>query len=100
MLGDRITVLLITADMQDAAVHFRMECFHAPVKHLGEARELRDVFHWNARIAQQLRRAAGRYELNAKRSKRVGKFDDPTLVGDAQNCSLNPGALLRVAGGS
>ena len=73
MLGD------ITAG-QDSAVDLRMERLDAPVEHLGETGRLRHVDHADPRLADQLRRAAGRQDLDAETGQSPRELDDPGLV--------------------
>ncbi len=79
----------ILAPVQDAAVHLGMQRLHAPIEHLGEAREIGDVLHRDAGIAQQLGRAAGRNQFHPHPGKLAGKIDQSGLVGDTQNRALN-----------
>ena len=55
-----LLILGMIAPIQQPAVHFRMQSFHAPAQHFRPAREFRNVFHRHAFFAQQLCRAAGR----------------------------------------
>jgi len=50
----------ILAAMQDAAVNFRMKRFHPAIEHFRKARQLRDVLHRNAGIAEKFGGTSGR----------------------------------------
>ena len=81
MLPHRGHMLLVPADVQNAAVHLGMQRLHAPVQHLRKAGQVADVAHTESRLAQRARRPAGRDQLNAVRGQRAGKLDQAGLVG-------------------
>ena len=75
-----LLILGVIAAVQQPAVHFRMQRFHAPAQHFRPARELGDVFDGHSCLAQQLRRAAGRQYLDLQRRQPPGKLHDSGLV--------------------
>ena len=77
-------VLGVAADGEQAAVDLWVQRLEAPVHHLGKAGQLGDVAHLQARLAQRVRRAAGRYELYARGRERGREFGEPRLVRDGQ----------------
>ena len=78
----RRQVLLIVADVQDAAVYFGVKRLHPAVQHLGKAGQLGDVFHRDAGVAQQLGGAAGGDQFHVHWTA-GGKVHQPGLVGNA-----------------
>ena len=74
VLADGGAMLLLAADVQDAAVHLGMKRLHPAVEHLGEAGEIGDIFHRDAGIAQQLGGAAGGDQFDSKLMQFPGKL--------------------------
>src|SRR5262249_47978849 len=68
---------------QNAAVDPGMEGLDAPVEHLRKLRDLGDVSHRDARIAQQPRRAARGEDLDASLGQLAREVGDAGLVVDA-----------------
>ena len=66
----RAGMLGIVADRQQAAMHLRMQRLDAPVHHLGEAGEIRDVDHREAGVGDRLGGAAGGDDLDAEPTAR------------------------------
>ncbi len=56
---DRGGVFGVAANVENAAVDLRVECFDAAVEHLGEAGEIGDVADGEPGLAKHLRGAAG-----------------------------------------
>ena len=87
MLGDVHVAsagrVVFTAATEDAAVHARVQCLHAPVHHFREAGVVRYFAHRDAGIGQQPLRAARRKDLDAKRGEFACEFDHAGLVRDA-----------------
>ena len=89
ILGNRRAMFGVVAPMQDASVHFRMQRLDAPVQHFREPGQLKNIFHRNAGVAQQLGRASGRDQFDAEPGEFAGKIHQPGFVGDAKNGTLN-----------
>ena len=51
VFGDRFAMRSIVANVQNAAVDFRMKSFHAAIEHLGKAGQLGDVLHLSSSLA-------------------------------------------------
>ena len=62
---------------------FGMKGFYPAVEHLGESRQIRDIPHLQALLAEEFRRAAGGEQLNFQRHKPGGQFKNAGLVADA-----------------
>ena len=96
---DRLDAVLVhdcivsTTTTEDAAVDFRVQRFHPTVHHFGETGVIRDFHCGNAVVTQQLERSAGGEDLDAKSFELLGEFEDPGLVGNADQ-----GAADRQAG--
>src|SRR2546422_3911708 len=62
----------------------------------GKAGDLGDVAHGHARLAQQLRGAARREDLDAEADQRLRELDHPGLVVDGDESAANPhrGSLM------
>ena len=69
------------APAENAAVDFWMQRFHAAVEHFGEACIVGHFDDGNARIGQELGRAAGGEDGHAELVERAGKFDGAGFVG-------------------
>ncbi|MNP30940.1 hypothetical protein D3C76_1240380 [compost metagenome] len=82
-----------TATTEDPAVDFRVQGLHPAVHHFREACVIRDFHCGNAVVLQQLERPAGGEDLDAQGFKLLGEFEDPGLVGNADQ-----GAADRQAG--
>ena len=85
-LGDMFGVV---AQRQDAAVNFRMESLDPAIHHFRKTGELGDVFNGNVAVAQQRSGAAGGNQFDAHGCEGTGKFDNPLLVGNADEGSFN-----------
>ena len=70
-------------------MHLRMQRLDAPIQHFREPSQLGNIFHGNARIAQQLGRTAGRNEFDAELGKFAGKINQSGFVGNAKNGALD-----------
>ena len=71
------------AATENAAVDFRVQRFHAPVEHFGEACVVGHFNHGHARIGQQFGGAAGGKDFNAQIGERAGKIHHAGFVGQA-----------------
>src|SRR5262249_47236927 len=71
---------ILTA-VQDSSVNLGVQRFYAAVQHLREAGEVGDVFHRNARVAQQLGGGSRRGEFNAKHGGPAGGNGQSGFVG-------------------
>ena len=96
---DRLDAVLVhdgvvdTATTEDAAVDFRVQGLDPTVHHFGETGVIRDFHCGHAVVLQQLERPAGGEDLDAQGFSSLGEFEDPGLVGDADQ-----GAADRQAG--
>jgi len=66
MLFERARVLGVVADGEDAAVYARVERLDAAVQHLWETGHVRNIAHFQPRLAQRLRRPAGAEQFDAE----------------------------------
>jgi hypothetical protein len=71
------------------AVHFRVQRLHAPVHHLGESRDLRDVLDRNFFLPEQRRGAAGGNNLDAQRRESARKRRQSLFIRDADERPLD-----------
>ncbi|MNK86120.1 hypothetical protein D3C87_1060230 [compost metagenome] len=96
---DRLDAVLVhdgvvdTATTEDPAVDFRVQGLHPAVHHFRKAGVISDFHCGNAVVLQQLERSAGGEDLDAQGFKLLGEFEDPGLVGNADQ-----GAADRQAG--
>ena len=67
---------------QDAAVDLRVQRLHPAVEHLRKPGDVGHVAHGQPRVAQELRGAAGREELDPQPAQLAGEIDDARLVVD------------------
>ena len=65
-------------------MHLGMQRLDPPVHHLGKAREVGDVGHFQPGGGDRLGGAAGGDQIDAMSGQRLGKFDQPGLVGNGQ----------------
>jgi len=77
------------APAEDAAVDFRVQRFHAAVEHFGEAGVVGHFDDGNARIGQELGRAAGGEDFHAQTVQGLGKGDNAGFVGKADEGALD-----------
>jgi hypothetical protein len=54
----------VVAQVEQAAMHRRVQRLHAAVHHFRKARQVSDVFHLEPGVLQQFRRAAGGHEFD------------------------------------
>src|SRR5215831_1009941 len=85
-------MLLVRADAEDSAMNFRMKSLDAAVEHFRKAGEVRNVTRLDSVLAQQLRGAACRNDLDAASGELPRKFDQSPLVRDADE---SPADLLQ-----
>jgi len=85
-------VLWVVADREDPRVDAGVQRLDAPVEHLGKAGLIRDAHDREAGVLEQLRRAAGREELDAQAVELAGEGDDALLVEDADQRAADGGA--------
>ena len=95
-------MLLVPADVQNAAVHLGMQRLYAAVQHLRKSGQIADVAHTESGLAQRARRPAGRDQLNVVRDQGAGELDQAGLVGygekraaDAAKAALGFMAVCR-----
>ncbi len=81
--GDGGFVLLVAANIEQAAVDFGVQGLDAAVEHLREAGEVADVFDGQAGLAQSTCGSAGGDQLDAKAGQRLGKLHQADFVGNA-----------------
>src|SRR5258708_10582822 len=70
-------------------MHLGVQRFHAPAEHLRPSRELSNIAHGNAGIAQQLGGPTGGEDLDVQRGKPPGEFHDARLVKHAEQRVLD-----------
>ena len=95
VLLHRRGVLLVGADAQQAAMHFRVQGLDPAIHHFRKTGQLGDVDHLEAGIFQRLGGAAGGNEFDAVAGERGGEFGEAGLVGYRQQ---GAGDAARVAG--
>jgi hypothetical protein len=79
--------LVHSAAPEKSAVDFGVERFHAPTHDFGKTGVLGHLLYRNTMANQQVGGAAGREELDASFPQLTRELDDPSLVGDAQQCA-------------
>ena len=89
----RCGATLIFAPVQNAAVHLGMKRLYPAIEHLGKTGQIGDVFHFDAGIAQQFGRAAGRDQFDSHAGEFAGELHQAGLIGDAENGTLNSGGM-------
>ena len=91
--GDGCLVLRVSANVEQSAMHERMQCLYAAIEHFRKAGQIADVFDRKSRRAQCRRGAAGGNEFYAKVGQPLCEFDQSGLVGHAQQ--RPPNRLVR-----
>ena len=76
-------MLLVTANIEQAAVDLGVQGLDAAVEHLRKAGQVADVSDHQAGLAQSTRRSAGGDQFYAKADQCLGKIHQAVLVGDA-----------------
>ncbi len=94
LLGDGIHMLLDVPAGQDARVDLRMKRLDATLEHLRESSNLGDLYDRDAGVFQDLVRPPGGDYLHSHGGKRLGEIDDPRLVGNADDCSVDLGQCI------
>ncbi len=79
----------VFAAVKDAAVDLGMKRLDASVEHLGEAGEVGDVFHGDARVAEQLGGASGGDEFDAEGGELAGELDESGFVGHGEDGAVD-----------
>ena len=79
-----ITASSVPRAAEQAAVDHRVQRLDAAVHDFGEAGDVADVAHRQARLAQRLRGAAGGQQFDALRGQRAGEVDQAGLVGNGK----------------
>jgi hypothetical protein len=77
--------------MQNAAMHLGMQRLDPAIEHFRKAGEFGNVFHDDARIAQQLGCPSGGDKFNAEVRELPREVDEASLVGNAENGTLDAG---------
>ena len=72
------------AAAEQAAVHHRVQRLDPAVHHFGEAGDVADVAHRQARVAQRFGGAAGGEQFDAQRGQGAREVDQAGLVGNGQ----------------
>ncbi len=87
VIGERLLMRLVPAHGEKPAMNFRMQRLDPPVHHLGHARDLGDVGHRDAGVAQQLG-GPGRNDLDPvfPQGREIGKTG---LVADREQRTGN-----------
>ena len=89
MLSHRSNMIGMVAAVQNPPMDTRMQRLHAAIEHLGKARQLGDIAHRKARVAQRLGRSTGRHQFHAKTGQYSCKLHYPCLVGHGQQGTSN-----------
>ena len=89
VIFERLLVAVLAAHREQPAMDFRMQRLHPPIHHFGALRDLGDVGHLEACLAQRLGGAAGGDELHALRREATRKIDEPRLVADRKERAGN-----------
>ena len=84
VLLERLRVLGVLADGEQAGVELRVQRLDAAVHDLGEAGVVRDRADRDAGLLERGRGAAGRDELDPQLLEALGEVHDPALVADGQ----------------
>jgi len=84
VLGHFRRVLGVVADTEDAAVDFRVECFDAPVEHLGKPGVVFDEGDFEPGVAERACGAPGGEQVDAVFGEGSGKLDDALFVADGE----------------
>ena len=78
----RISMFLVVADREQAAMHLGVQRLDPPVHHLGKAGQVGDVLDLKPGRRDRLRGAAGGDQLDAVTGERPGEFDQAGFVGN------------------
>ena len=78
-------VLRVGANGQQSAVDLGMKGLYPAVEHLRESRQIRDVPHLQALLAEEFRRAARGEQLDAERRQARCQFNNAGLVASKTN---------------
>ena len=89
VIFERLLVAVLAAHREQPAMDFRMQRLHPPIHHFGALRDLGDVGHLEACLAQGLGGAAGGDELNALRREAAREIDEARLVADRKERAGN-----------
>ena len=89
VIFERLLVTVLAAHREQPAMDFRMQRLHPPIHHFGALRDLGDVGHLEACLAQGLGGAAGGDELNALRREAAREIDEARLVADRKERAGN-----------
>ena len=82
-------VLRIAAQVQQSAVHFRMQRLHTAIHHLRKAGVIADIHHLQTRFAHHTRGTAGAEDFHAGRRQCLCKRYKAGLVRYRDECPLN-----------
>ena len=88
--GDGSLMLLVAANVKQAAMNLGVQRLDAAVEHLRKAGQIADVLYDQAGLAQRARRSAGGNQLHAKARQHLGKLHQAGLVGHAQQRPPDP----------
>ena len=80
-------VLLVPAQVEQAAVHFRVQSLHPAVEHLRETGEGGDAANLDPFLPQELRGATGGNDLDSLLGERAGEIDDAGFIGNGNKCA-------------
>src|SRR5713101_8415488 len=89
VLGRLFLVIGMVSPEEQSPVHLWVQRFHPPAQHLRPAREIRNVAHRHARLAQQLRRSTRRKNFYTQRLQPLRKLHDSCLVKHADQRALH-----------
>src|SRR6202451_56332 len=89
MFGNRCTVRLVRAAVQNSSMHIGMQSFDPAVEHLGKSSEFGNISYGDVGIAQQLGRSRRRNQFHTQAGELAGEIDESGFVGDAENGALD-----------
>ena len=81
---------------ENPAVDLRVQGLDPPVEHLGESGGVRHIDHPYPRLAEELRGASGRKDLDAERGKGLSELADAGLVVNADEGSANSHRMVTL----
>ena len=79
----------IAADVEQSAVHERMQSFNATIEHFGKAGVLGNIFHGQAGFAERLGGATGGNKFDADGGEDLGEGHEAGFVGNGEQGTLN-----------
>src|SRR5271166_2764400 len=94
VVGERLHMVGIGANRQNAARHARMDGFQPAVEHFGKPRQVGHFAHRHASGFEHAGGAAGRDDLDAQVAQALGELHDAGFVGHADEGASDIGHAL------